>query len=68
MQLRASSRNGSPLPLRRTIGSPGIAADAHFRIERQFAQEVHLHLVRRAPSAAVAEHVDALAAQCGQIR
>src|ERR1035441_1781633 len=41
-------------------GLARVAADAHFRIERQLAQEVDIHLVRRTPAAAVAEHVDAL--------
>src|SRR4051812_13672554 len=40
----------------------GVAPDPYLRIERQLAQEVHLHLFRRALPAAVAENVDALAA------
>src|SRR5579859_3570855 len=39
-----------------------VSADADFRIERQLRQEVYVHLLRRAASAAVAEHVDALVA------
>ena len=32
---------------RSTMGLPRIAADADLRIERQFGQEMHLHLARR---------------------
>ena len=39
-----------------------VAADAHFGVEREFAQEVHLHLLGGAASATVAEDVDPLVA------
>src|SRR5205085_931335 len=37
----------------------GITADADVRSERNLTEEVHVHHLRRAPAAAIAEHVDA---------
>src|ERR1044071_2988331 len=44
-----------PLALPQHDRIAGVAADADLRVERELGQEVHLHLLRRAPAAAVAE-------------